>query len=233
MADLLPPAPPVKSSNNYGVIVSIVIGAWIIGASILLAGWWIAQRVNPSSQVASTPLTDVKVPDSAAVLGSRDARVTIIEYADYQCPFCGQWEKSVYPQLKAAYLDTGKAKFIYQDYAFLGEESILASEAAKCAGDQGKYWEYHDILFANQKGENQGAFVAANLVKFANQIGLNEADFKACTDSRKHKTDVELETQQGIGYGVQATPTIFINGQKFEGVLPWTAYQAAIESALK
>ena len=93
-------------------------------------------------------------PEGAPRLGDAGAKVTIVEFADFQCPFCGRFQQTVYPQIKSDYIDTGKAAFIYQDFSFLGEESTVAAEAAKCAGDQGKFWEYHDYLFTHQKGEN-------------------------------------------------------------------------------
>ncbi len=176
---------------------------------------------------------DIKLPDTAPILGNKDAKVTIIEYADFQCPFCKKLYDTVFKQLKTEYIDTGKVKFSYQDYAFLGEESNFSAEAAKCAQDQGKFWEFHNYLYDNQGGENEGAFSLANMKKFGIAVGLNTKDFNTCVDSRIHKVDVESETQGANQYGVQATPTVFVNGKRFEGAQSYATFKQAIEEALK
>ena len=176
---------------------------------------------------------DIKLPDTAPILGNKDAKVTIIEYADFQCPFCKKLYDTVFKQLKTEYIDTGKVKFSYQDYAFLGEESNFSAEAAKCAQDQGKFWEFHNYLYDNQGGENEGAFSLANMKKFGIAVGLNTKDFNTCVDSRIHKVDVESETQGANQYGVQAAPTVFVNGKRFEGAQSYATFKQAIEEALK
>jgi protein-disulfide isomerase len=170
-------------------------------------------------------------PEGAPRLGDANAKVTIVEFADFQCPFCGRFQQSVYPQIKSEYIDTGKATLVYQDFAFLGEESTVAAEAAKCAGDQGKFWEYHDYLFTHQKGENQGAFVARNLKAFARLLKLDVAKFNACLDSGQKKQAVEDETTAGKNIGVTGTPTIIVNGKVFVGALPFDTFKQAIDEA--
>src|SRR3990167_3005650 len=96
-----------------------------------------------------------KVSSEDFVLGDQNAPVTIIEYGDYQCPFCGKFFKETEPTLRENYIKTGKVKFVYRDFAFLGQESLWAANAAQCAGEQGKFWEYHDYLYGNQNGENK------------------------------------------------------------------------------
>lgn len=98
--------------------------------------------------------------------------VTIIEYADFQCPFCGKFFKEIGETLIKDYVDAGKVRFVYRDFAFLGTESTRAAEAARCAGDQGKYWEYHDYLYNHQNGENQGNFSDLYLKSFAGELKL-------------------------------------------------------------
>ena len=166
------------------------------------------------------------------VQGSADAKVTIIEFSDYQCPFCGQFHKEIYEKLKQDYISTGKVKFVYADFAFLGEESLKASEAARCAADQGKFWEYHDKLFASQVGENEGVFADSKLKQFAKELSLDTATFDSCLTARIHKPIVELALQQGTEYGVTSTPTLFINGLKFEGVMPYESFKQVIETQL-
>jgi len=170
--------------------------------------------------------------EGAPRLGSSDAKVTIIEFADFQCPFCGRFQETVYTQLKKDYIDTGKASFVYQDFAFLGDESVIAAEAAKCAGDQGKFWEYHDYLFTHQKGENEGAFAAKNLKSFAKILQLNTVVFNKCLDSRVYEKAVEQETEAGRAVGISGTPTVIINGKVLVGALPYESFKEAIDEAL-
>ena len=130
-------------------------------------------------------------------------------------------------------MKTGKAKLIYRDFAFLGEESNWASQAARCAGDQGKFWQYHDYLYEHQKGENQGAFNKDNLKNFARELGLDKNGFNTCLDSEKHKQAVENDTEMGRKFGVTGTPTSFINGKLVQGAVPFATFKTAIDAALK
>jgi protein-disulfide isomerase len=231
----------LKRDNIYPWIVTILIGAWLIGMSILGAGWLIAQEIAKQGtglsgggldkQAINTPL-DIQIPANVAQQGSSDAKVTIIEFADFKCPFCKQWHQEIYPKLKSEYIDTGKVRFAFWDFAFLGEESFKAAEAAMCAMDQDKFWEYHDVLFNAQGLETESSFSDASLKQFAQNIGLNQSSFNECFDARIHKPIVEDLTNQGTNYGVNSTPTVFINGLKFEGILPWQTYQQVIETEL-
>jgi protein-disulfide isomerase len=121
-------------------------------------------------------------------LGDPNAPVTIVEYADFQCPFCEKVFQSVLPQIKTKYIASGKANFVFQDFAFLGPESTRAAEAAKCAGAQGKFWDYHDTLYQSQNGENQGAFADPKLKGFAKTLGLDITQFNTCLTTKKYDT---------------------------------------------
>ena len=99
-------------------------------------------------------------------------------YEDFQCPFCGKFDRESEQMVRNTYVADGRVKFVYRDFAFLGPESIKAAEAARCAGDQGKFWEYHDYLFSHQNGENQGGFADPKLKSFAVGLGLNASILK-------------------------------------------------------
>ncbi len=137
------------------------------------------------------------------------------------------------PALLKQYVDTGKVQFIYKNSAFLGPESTWSAQAAECAADQGKFWEYHDLLFAQQKGENQGAFSKDNLVAFAKQLGLDMGQFEPCLRDDKTLARVQADTQEGQKFGVSGTPTFFINGRPLVGAQPIEAFQKMIEQALQ
>lgn len=190
------------------------------------------QQQQGQAQVPTGPVK-ISLKSDAPYLGNKDAKVVVVEYADYQCPFCEQWYKNVYPELKSKYIETGKIKFVYQDFAFLGADSTAAAEAAQCAKEQGKFWEYHDYLFSNQGQENGGWAKAENQKKFAKTLGLNTSKFNSCLDTHKYAQEVQNQTAAGKSYGVTGTPTTFINGQSFVGAQPFATFQQAIDNALK
>lgn len=170
--------------------------------------------------------------DDDPFLGNPKAKVTIIEFSDFQCPFCGRFFQTVEPQIIKNYVETGKAKFVYRDYAFLGPESNWAAQAADCANEQNKFWEYHDYLFNHQDGENQGAFSMANLKGFAKTLGLNAGTFNKCLDSDKYASEVAGDVADGQKAGVNGTPTVFINGRSVVGAQPFDAFKTIIEEEL-
>lgn len=121
----------------------------------------------------------------------------------------------------------------YWNFAFLGPESTWSAEAAECAADQEKFWEYHDKLYDSQSGENQGAFNKENLKKFAQEIGLDTQAFNECLDSGKYMALIQEDTQAASSLGVKSTPTFLINGQPVIGAQPFDVFQQTIESLLK
>lgn len=130
------------------------------------------------------------------------------------------------------YIQTGKASLEYRDYAFGGQESLDAAAASDCALDQGKFWQYHDTLFLNQHGENQGAFSRSRLKQIAKDLGLNTTEFNQCLDSGKHAKDVSDSTQQAIKDGFPGTPAFTVNGKTVNYTNPQSV-TAAVEAALK
>jgi protein-disulfide isomerase len=120
--------------------------------------------------VANTKLPPATSADF--MQGNSQSGVTLVEYADFQCPFCGKFFNESEQTVIANYIKQGKINFVYRDFTFLGPESVEAAQAARCAADQGKFWQYHDYLFSHQMGENQGAFATPNLKTFAVTLGL-------------------------------------------------------------
>jgi len=174
----------------------------------------------------------ITLPANVPYLGSSNAKVMVVEYADYECPYCEKFFTGTWPDLKTKYVDTGKIKFIYQDFAFLGPDSNTAAEASHCAADQNKFWQYHDYLFTNQGQEGSGWATADHQKQFAQTMGLNTAQFNKCLDSGKYKQEVLNETAAGHTYGVSGTPTIFVNGTPIVGAQPASAFEQAIDAAL-
>lgn len=130
------------------------------------------------------------------------------------------------------YADTGLVRFEYKHFSFIGSESIQAAEAAECANEQGQFWPYHNILFANQRGENQGAFLEGALKNFAIVLELDEAAFNSCLDDNRYRQTVENQTEEGRSLGVTTTPTLYFNGEEILGAVPFEQLQNRIEAVL-
>ena len=194
----------------------------------------VAGNLPPTADVAK--LTDSEIAkmikNGAPVLGNPDAQVTLVEFADFQCPFCGQLFKEVISELKQKYINTGQVKFVYMNFAFLGPESQFSAQASKCAQDQGKFWEYHDYLYNNQQGENQEAFSLENLKKFAVKLGLNSSQFNKCLDEKKYEKYVIEDTALGRKFGVKGTPGTFVNDFFINGSQALAVFTSRIDSAL-
>lgn len=123
----------------------------------------------------------------------------------------------VAPQLKERYIEPGIVRFVWHDFAWIGEESRMAAQAARCAGRQGKFWEYHDHLFSNQRGANQGQFSSVNLQAYAGQLGLDTGSFRSCLDQGPDLPDIRQELVTSRERGVNATPLFLINGRRLVG----------------
>ena len=157
-------------------------------------------------------------PGDPRSMGNPNAPVVITEWVDFQCPACRSYVMTREPQLIRQYVATGKVRIVAREFPFIGPESFLAAEAALAAAAQGRYWDYRGLLFQHQRAENSGVFTSDNLKRFAAQLGLNQAAFDAALDQHTYQSLVQAEVQQGDSVGVTATPTLFINGQKIEGV---------------
>ena len=160
------------------------------------------------------------------------AAVTIDEYADFQCPACAQFARTTEQQLLSAYIAAGQVKLVYHYFAFLGQESNWAAEAAECANEQGRFWDMHDRLYASQGAENSGAFTRSNLKRIGAELGLGTS-FVSCVDSGKYAQTVTGSTQQAAAQGVRATPTLVINGQKIEGAATYEQLKPIVDAALR
>jgi protein-disulfide isomerase len=189
--------------------------------------------VDPTELAKSQQeLMDYLVSNTTHFKGDPNAMVTIIEFSDYQWPYCGRFAADAGRQIEKNYVDTGKVRFGYFNFAFLGDESQWAAEAAECAGDQDAYWEYHDYLFSHQNGENQGAFSKDNLKSFAADLKLDTQAFNACLDSGKYTEAVTNQTNLARGLGVQSTPTFAVNGLAVVGAQTYDTFKQKIDSLL-
>ena len=156
------------------------------------------------------------IKHNGLVLGEDNAPVTVEMFSDFQCPFCKQSDATILPQLVSKYVSTGKVKFIYHPFSFLGQETIDAAQSAYCANEQGKFWEYKETLFANQKSENSGGFNQTRLLAMGKFVGLDMTQFTACQQSNKYAAQVQKDNQLAETRQVHSTPTFFVNGKALD-----------------
>ncbi|MFH1916490.1 MAG: DsbA family protein [Nanoarchaeota archaeon] len=184
---------------------------------------------QPVQAAPSAPEPTVQVSiDDDAILGNKDAPVTLVEFSDYQCPFCGRFHEQAFPQIKSEYIDTGKVRFVFRDFPLSFHENAQKSaEAAECAGEQEKYWAYNEVLF-----KNQDKLSVSDLKGYAKELGLDETAFNSCLDSGKMASEVAKDMNDGAGYGVKGTPAVFVNGKLISGAQPFSAFKQAIDAAL-
>lgn len=232
-----------ENSFPLSTQASILIGSVIISVSILISGGIIKLQGSPTpTATATVPQGNHQTGGTVAqanvtagnlpTLGNKDAKVLVVEWADFQCPFCRRFFDEVEPQIKKNYIDTGKIRFAFRDFAFLGTESNDAANAARCAADQNKFWEFHDYLYSHQGQENSGTFSKDNLKQFGAALGLNTGKFNSCIDNDTHAKEVSDDVAAGRSAGVSGTPTSFVNGTQLVGAQPYSAFKAAIDSVL-
>ena len=142
--------------------------------------------------------------------------VTLEEFGDFQCSHCAQFALGMGKQLKEDFVGTGRITFVFRHFPFIGEESFRAAEATECARDQDRFWEYHDTVFENWKGMNQGAYSDDNLKGFADRLQLDRGAFDSCLDGGKYRGKVEEDLQLGERLGVNSTPSLFLQGTRIQ-----------------
>jgi protein-disulfide isomerase len=194
-----------------------------------------APQLQQQAQVEPTPAP--VDPSSIAIRaantkGDVNAKVSIVEYSDFQCPYCRRFYEQVLPRILEDYVKTGKVRLTFKHYAFLGEESRWAAQASECAAEQGKFWEYHDVLYSQNTG-TPAFFSKSNLAQLADQIKLDGAAYAKCVDDAAILARLQEDADEGSRIGVRGTPTFLVNGKILVGAQPFEAFQAAIEEALK
>ena len=187
-------------------------------------------------QQPEPPQEPVEVSTETAVfaIGNPDAPVEIIEYTDFQCPFCQRHFLQTFPQIKAQYIDTGQVRYVFKDLPLttIHPQAFLAAEAARCAADQGAYLEMHNLLFTTQ-GEWSGSSAAATMfTDYASQLGLDSDTFSACLTNHAQETAVQADMDEAIGFGISGTPAFFVNGNFVNGAQPFSVFSQVIDKML-
>jgi protein-disulfide isomerase len=201
-----------QSLNRLGVILFVTVAALLISFFLI---WPNLKASDVSNIVQITPISHV-VPVKGTSMGNPDAPVKMDVWEDFQCSGCMSYSKNLEPQILQTYVETGKVYYTFHFYPFIdgGQgESQDAANAAMCAAEQGRFWDYHAITFANWIGENAGSFTRPRLIAFAQNIDLDMTAFDQCFQENKYSAQIQQDVEEGSKLGVPPTPGIFINGK--------------------
>ncbi len=252
----------IIENREFILPIAILLGAALIAGSILYSAKQLSDGslLSVKNSAGANTLNTIPTPTQAAVpdsgsakvsvdndmfMGSENAPITIVEFSDYQCPFCRKFWSDTLPSLKKDYIDTGKVKFVYRDLPLdFHPGAKPAAEATECAKEQGKYWQVHDAIFQGQASQGQGTiqFSKDDIIKWIGNAGLNMNQLNQCLDSGKYKIEVEKDLADGQAAGVSGTPTFFIgksnsdgtiDGTRLVGAQPYTAFKTIIDQQLK
>ena len=186
-----------------------------------------AQKAPAAAQPA--PAVDMEeLMGDDPVKGDANAPVTIVEWSDFECPFCARFYTDTLSQIERSYIESGKVKLVYRDFPLSAHpQAQKAAEASECADEQDRFWEMHNILFERGVAGGVAAFKG-----YAKEIGLNEKEFAECLDSGKTASEIQQDMRDGTAAGIRGTPGFIINGKVVSGAQPYAAFAAAIEEAL-
>jgi protein-disulfide isomerase len=211
-------------------VAAVVIGLLAVLALVVVSGGFGDNEVAAVSQ-PDTPAVAAELRQGRS-LGDPDAPVKVDVFEDPQCPACGRYTERIEPLLIAGPVTDGTVLLTYRDFPFLGPESLEAAAAMRVAEDlDGKFWDFHQLVFHNQHGENQGAFTRERLADMAELVGLEREAFLTAMDDPQYAEAAEAEAAEGAELGVNSTPTLFINGEILRGVPEWEALSQQIEDA--
>jgi protein-disulfide isomerase len=201
------------------LLVMVAVAAVIIGVVLL-------QR-----QVAQEPLQISGRIGEGTSWGSQTAKVSIIDYSDFGCSHCRNFALNQGRQLRAEYEGSGNVRFEYKHFIISPPDTANAANAAECAADQGRFWDYHDLLFSEQ-GVSRSPFTKANLKAYGARLGLSAQQFNECVDRDTHLDKVYRDSAAGKDAGIQGTPSFLVNGKSIAGEVPYAQFKAEVEAAL-
>lgn len=230
------PKPAVKRTPPLAIfIVGLVVGVLLgyVGSTLTRSPAQETPSVaesppQPAASGAGPTLLDTVVAQTRHFKGDPDAPITLIEFSDFKCPYCGRHANETAPQIEQAYVQSGVVRVGYYSLAFLSPESQFAAEASECAADQEAFWEYHNLLFTRLG--NGTSFDKETLKQYAAELKLDTAAFNDCLDTGKYTAAVQQQTAAANSIGVQSTPTFLVNGQPVVGAQPFEVFQQVIES---
>ena len=249
----------VKKSTFNGLIIGIII---VIGVAAFFAGSYFTSfnsdnvsqqelqeaisklelRVLQEKLPSEQPTGPIRISaDNDPIIGNPDAKITIIEFSDFQCPFCARFHIQTLPSIMSEYIEQGKVKLVFRDFPIqsIHPNALPASVAAECANEQGKFKEMHDILFENQNEWNrvETANVLSVFSQYASQMQMNQEIFDSCLTNGKYIEEIRKDLEDGRNYGVSGTPGFFIGNDKvgyveLKGAQPFESFKKVIDSQL-
>lgn len=216
--------------KNLAIPISIIMAGVMVSGAILYGGKnRVAGGGAPSASLPAQEGShrDVAVTDTDPSLGDPEAPVTLIAFEDFECPFCRRFSLQTKPLLLQNEVKNGTVRLVWKDFPLsIHSHAEKAHEAGRCAFEQGKFWEYHDLLFRNQNNLD-----TASLKRYAEELGLNESQFTACLDSGKYASLIAEKVNEGFSAGVGGTPSFFLNGAAIVGAQPYQVFADAIARA--
>lgn len=215
---------------------AIVLAGVMISAAVILSNGGLSSGGGGTANLGNDLGGQKEVSiDDDAYLGEKDAPVMVVEFSDFQCPFCRSFWRDTLPLIKSEYIDTGKIRFIYRDFPLNFHPGAMpAAQAAECAEEQDKFWEMHDKIFIEQDKQGTGTiqFGVSDIKRWAGELGLNMSDFNSCLDSGKYADEVNNDIKDGQVAGVTGTPGFFINGRLVVGAQPFSVFKSVIDEEL-
>ena len=251
-------ASATQSKMLKGLIIAIAMAAFFAGYSIStltesdngISEEQMRFMLSEIDSMVADSVAEMDAPDTHPTIritvdddpikGNPDAELTIIEFSDFQCPFCLRFYEQTMPLIEQNYVNTGKVNFVYRDFPLQNHQNAMpAHTASECADEQGQFWPYHDMLFERQ-GEWQSLppeSISKSLVQYADGLGLHVADFESCLNSSSFVQEIQKDYQDGIEYGVRGTPAFFIGNDQdgyvmLSGAQPFSVFQQVIDSRL-
>lgn len=231
--------------NKKALMVGVALAVIMVGGAVtavLMNSPSTALNRDENTEIIQRIVAPISenVPALASEGGS--SNVTMVEFGDYQCQYCARFHNETKDQIMDNFVNTGELRFVFKDFVIndlpSDRASTLAAEASYCAADQGKYWQYHDVLYDNSRGENTGWVTEDSLKQFATRIGIqNLTEFSGCLQNHAHRDLVEANTQLANGLGLRSTPSFVIISNEtvpvaIEGAQPYTVFKQAIDDVL-
>jgi protein-disulfide isomerase len=211
---------------RQGFVKGTAIGLAAAAGLLLGGGAWGGEQ---QKEVSRDELVALMEKGSGPGRGAATAQIVMVEFSDFQCGYCRKFAFETLPKLEERYIRTGKMRFIYRHMAVLGPPSVQAAQAASCAFEQGKFWEYHDTLF---RSKSPLAFSATQLKQYATDLKLDAQGFATCLDSGRYAERIRAETTIGKVLGASGTPAFLVNGQLAIGAYPFETFREAIDAML-
>ncbi len=243
----MPSKTPARRSKTVIAAAGIVLAGSLTLGAVSLAGGGAGAPAAPAAPSTASPSPsgesspeEAKMPDKARrdaddprAMGRADAPVVLIEYSDFQCPFCGKFARDTKPKLKK-YVDDGTLRLEWRDFPIFGKESEAAARAGHAAAQQGRFWEFHDVAYAKERKRNSGEFAPNELVEMAREAGVPDLGrFRADMDGEAARKAVRRDSDEGHELGVPSTPAFLINSRPVLGAQPYDVFEQAVEEAAR